>query len=667
MVKILMGLVAVVVIAAGGFFGFQFYTQHRIASEVEAAFEQIRAGGGKASHGKVAFDLKSRTLRIDDIATESATQPPVRLKVASLTASGVGQPDTGRFSADSVEGTDIEIDVNVAAPAGAHIVYRMRMPRLSAKDYSGPAGPLPVPVSSSVVDIYRFVFEQLTSIAATSITAPSLAGTVNVAGVTPGGVEFAYTGLAMRDIKRGKIAAMTVDSFGFTVDVPRVGAPRAGKTEKLTANLANVAVNDFDAGAFAALFDPQRANDDGYYRAYRQVVAGTYTIASGQDGMNMRIDGMTVDDVSIRPSRLQLPALFAMMPQAGTVPTPAQAREMIEKMARIYEGMRIGNAEIRGLSLGTPQGPIKFAAMKFNMESGKIGEFTLEGLEAPFPKGPARLGRFALKSLDIANFMRMSAQFSNPAQPPSPDLIAGLFPLIEGVEVKGFLAPYKDTGKPINIDTLSLNWGQFVGPIPSKVRVTAKITTPVDAADPSMRQLVAAGIDPLFADGDIGLEWTEATRSFVVDAPKLSIGVLQASGRITLDNVPRQVFSASAAQAIGAAAQIEAGAIYLSVRDLGGINLGVRQYARSQNVGSEAARKAIVESIIASSKDMVAASPDAASAVQTLARFVESPGQTLDITLTPRGKVPALQLFQMLKTDPLAALAQFRIEASTRL
>ena len=61
MVKILMGLVAVVVIAVGGFFGFEFYTQHRITSEVEAAFEQIRAGGGKASHGKVSFDLWSRT------------------------------------------------------------------------------------------------------------------------------------------------------------------------------------------------------------------------------------------------------------------------------------------------------------------------------------------------------------------------------------------------------------------------------------------------------------------------------------------------------------------------------------------------------------------------------------------------------------------------------
>ena len=63
----------------------------------------------------------------------------------------------------------------------------------------------------------------------------------------------------------------------------------------------------------------------------------------------------------------------------------------------------------------------------------------------------------------------------------------------------------------------------------------------------------------------------------------------------------------------------------------------------------------------------VAANPDAMAALQALARFLESSGQTLIIKLTPRAKVPALQPIQLLKTDPLIALAQFRIEASTGL
>ena len=131
--------------------------------------------------------------------------------------------------------------------------------------------------------------------------------------------------------------------------------------------------------------------------------------------------------------------------------------------------------------------------------------------------------------------------------------------------------------------------------------------------------------------------------------------------------MPRQLFSTNALQAIGAAAQIEAGAIELTVRDLGVVDCGIVEYARSHNVSRDTARQAIADSVRASSKDVASATPDAEAALQALARFVESPRQMLVIKLTPLGKVPAMQLFQLLKTDPLVALAQFRIEASTGL
>ncbi|NOJ40651.1 hypothetical protein [Bradyrhizobium australiense] len=659
MVKILLGLVAAVVIAVGGFFGFEFYTQHRITREVEAAFEQIRAGGGKASHGKVSFDLKSRTLKIDEIATESASQPPVSVKIARVVASGVGQPDTGRFWADSIEATDIEVGTSMAGPADAKLAYKM--PRLMMKDYSGLASLKDPPASASTVGIYRSGLEQFSAMSAASVSAPSIAVTINFGAATSG--EFVHSGLALRDIKGGKIAAMQIERASFTINTQH-----AGKPDKMTGEIANLASSDFDAGAIAAILDPQKANDDRYIRVYSKMTAGPYTVTSAQ-GLRMRIDAMTVDDVAVRPSRLQLPAMLATIQVAGTAqPSPAQARDLIEQAAALYEGVRVGTAEMHGLSAETPQGPFKLSAIRFNLEGGKVGEFAFEGFDTRTPKGPIKLGRFALKSLDVANFMRLSAQLANPSQPPSPELIAALFPLIQGVEIKGVMAPFKNTGKFVNLDGFDLNWGQFVGPIPSKARLTAKMTTPVDATDPAMKPLIAAGLDTLSADGDIGAEWTEAARSFVVEVPKFEIGgLLKASARIALANVPRQVFSANAAQAIGAAAQIEAGTIELTLRDLGSVDVGVVQYARAQNVSREAARQVIVESIRASSQDAATANPDAADAVQALARFVETPGQTLVIKLTPLGKVSAIQLVQLLKTDPMIALAQFRIEASTGL
>ena len=658
MVKILMGLAAVVVIAVGGFFGFELYTQHRIEGDVEAAFAQIRAGGGKASHGKVSFDLKSRTLTIADIAAESASQPPVRIKIAGVTASGVSQPDAGQFSADTIEASDIEIGSSLAGPTDGKFAYRM--PRLVVKDYSGPTSMQPQSASKSIIDAYRSGLEQFAAMSATSVSAPSLAGTINFGPVTSG--EFVYSGMALQDIKGGKIAAMQVERANFTVNTQH-----AGKADKMTGEMANLASRDFDAAALAAILDPQKSNDDRYIRAYGKTTAGPYTVTSAQ-GLRMRIDAMTVDDVAVRPSKLQLPALLAMIQAAGTTqPSPTQARELMERAATIYEGMRIGTAEMRGLSAETPQGPLKLQAVRFNLEDGKIGEFAVEGLDTNTPKGPMKLGRFALKSLDIANFMRVSAQFANPAQPPSPELIAGLFPLIQGVEIKGVVAPFKNTGKFVNLDGFDLNWGQFVGPIPSKARLTAKMTTPVDATDPGMKQLIMAGLDTLSADADIGAEWTEATRTFVVDVPKLEIGgLLNASARVALASVPRQVFSTNLVQATTAAAQIELGTIELTARDLGGVDLAITQYARTQNVSRESARKAIAQSIRDTSTTETI-KPAADAIRDALVSFVETPRTTLLIKLTPLGKVPAMQLLQMLKADPVIALAQFRIEASTGL
>jgi hypothetical protein len=382
----------------------------------------------------------------------------------------------------------------------------------------------------------------------------------------------------------------------------------------------------------------------------------------------MRIDGLTIEDVGLRPSRLQLPALLAMIPPAGTVPTPAQARDMIEKAARVYEGIRIGNAEMRGLSMETPQGPFKVSAMRFGLEDGKVGEFALEGLDTRAPKGPVKIGRFALKSLDIANLLRMSALFSNPAQTPSPDQALQLLPLLEGVELKGVVAPYKDSNKPVNIDTLSLNWGQFVGPIPSLAHLTARLTGPIDTTDAGLQPLVAAGMDTLALNCDLGAAWTEASRTFVLDPITLELGnLLKASARVSLANVPRGIFSLNPQQAATIGAQIEAGTMELSLRDMGGVDLAIAQYARAQNVSRDAARRTIVDNLRASGEKTAGANPDAVAVVEALTRFIDNPGQTLIIKLTPLGKVPALQLIQVLKTDPLIALAQFRIEASTGL
>jgi hypothetical protein len=657
MAKILIGLVAAIAVAVVGFFGFEFYMQRRVAGDVEAAFDQIRATGSKASHGKVSFDMWSRTVTIADIVSESTAQPPLSVKIASFTASGASQPDATRFSADTIEASDIEVGATMADQAGWRATYKV--PTITIKDYSGPGSLQRQPASSSAIDMYRFALEQLASVTASSVTAPNLAGTVNIGTATMDAADFVYSGLALNDIKNGKVASLKVDRMVFTANTQQTG-----KAVQVTGEIANVASYDFDAGAAATVLDPQKANDDRIYRVYRQMTTGPYTITFGQD-VRFIIDGITVDDIGVRPSRLRIPALMAAIPAPGTVPTPAQMRDMTEKLAGIYEGTRVGNAELRGLSVETPEGPFKLSAIRLNLENGKIGEFALEGLDARTSKGPVKVGRFALKSFDVANLLRMSALFSNPAQKPPPEQLAGLLLLLEGIEVKDVVAPYTGTIRQANIDTFSLNWGQFVGPIPSKAHLTAKVSGPVDATDPKQAVLVAAGIDTLAFNIDLDAAWTEASRTFALDLGTAELGgLLKASARVALANVPREVFSVNPLQAATVAAQIEAGTMEIMLRDVGGVDLAVAQYARIQNVRLDEARRAIVDNIKTTSATVVT-SPDAAPIVDALARFIENPKGTLTLKLTPRAKAPAMQLIQALKIDPSIALAQFKIEAST--
>ena len=663
MKKILLGLIAVAVVAAGGYFGFDFYVQRRVTRDVEAAFEQVRAAGAKASHGKIAFDVKSRTLTISDVAAESATQPPVSIKISSLTASGLGQPEAARVSADRIEFNDVEVGLAGPTPAVGSFTYKA--PRVTVKDYSSSGGLPQLPASSSTFELYRFAFTQLAHINASLVSVPTFTGPMTFSAVAHAGDdasgEFAYSGLAIENMKDGKIASSKTDKVTFTVN-----QQAADKPIKMTGDLANIVATDIDVGAMAAMFDPTKANDDREYRIQGHVSAGPYVITA-TPGINLRIDDITVDNVRMNPSRMQLPALMAMIPPPGSPPpSAAQTRDLLEKIAGIYSGAGIGNAEMHGLLLETPEAPLKLASMRFNFEHGKIGEFTVEGLDASAPKGTLKVGRFSLKSFDVAKSVRLTAQLAG--QKPTPEQALALLPLIEGVEFKGLVWPYKNTDKLVKVDVFSLDWGQFVGSIPSRLHLTAKVATPLDAAIPGQDALVAAGIDRMAVDADLGAVWTEASRSFALEPVKLDMaGLLNASAKVTLANVPREAFSTSAAESLGAAAQIETGTIELAVHDLGAIDLAIAQYARTQNVSRDEARNAVLSSIKAQGEAISGGNADVTALVTAISQFIETPGQTLVIKLTPRVRAPALQLMQLLKTDPQSALAQFRIEASTGL
>lgn len=656
MKRILIGLIVAAVLAAGGWFGFNLYVQHRATSEVEAAFEQMRQQGGKASHGKITFELATRTLTIEDIAVTPGTLPQAQIKIAGIKGTGVRLVDGIRFSADSIDITGVEVALDQAPPAKLKVSYKI--PQLTMRDYAGPVHAAAAPADNSLIEMYRYALSLYTGVTASSLTAPTLTMSFDSGNAAAGSGEFTYTGLAIQNLKHGKIDAMKADRAVISVEVKQPGKP-----DKLTGELSNIIVNDFDATAILAALDPQTSGDDNYRRVYRQVSAGPYTLKSAQ-AMRVDIDSFAIEDIAVQPSKFRLADVLAALPQDQSAPqTPAQARDLLEKLAGVYEGVRIGKAEMGKTSIGTPQGTAKINAVRY-----REGEFAVEGVDTPSPQGQFKMERFALKSFSITNLMRWAAGLSNPGQAPSPDQMLGLFRVLEGAEIKGVVSPYKHTRQLITIDTISLNWGQLVGSIPSKANLVVKMVTPTDPSNPAQRPLIMAGVDKLAIDLDLGAAWTESSGAFALAPATIDLGNLaKAQARFALANVPRGLFTTDPAQAMGQAAQVETGAIELSLRDSGVVDLVVAQFSRMQNVSRDAARSAIAEMIRAQGEKVTAANLDAKAAVDALAGFVETSGQTLTIKLTPLGKLPVLQLMDALNSEPIVALAQFRIEASTGL
>ncbi|MBW7963950.1 hypothetical protein [Bradyrhizobium sp. BR 10261] len=656
MKRILIGLIVAAVLVAGGLFGFNVYVQHRVTAEIEATFEQMRSGGGKASHGKIGFDLPTRTVTIEDIIIDPGKEPQAQVKIGGIKGTGVRQVDDLRFSADSIDITGLGVALDEDGPAKLKVSYKI--PQLTLRDYAGPLHTMAAPASGSLIDIYRYVLGRYASVTATSLTVPTLTMSFDSASGPGGSGEVTYSGLTIQNLKHGKIDAMKADRATISVDVKQ-----PGKADKLTGELSNFIVNDFDATAIIAALDPQISNDESYHRVYRQVSVGPYALKSAQ-GMRIDIDGFVMQDIDVQPSKFRLADLLAALPQdQSTVPTPAQSREMLEKIAGVYEGLRIGKAEISKIAIGTPQGTGKVNAIRYHE-----GEFAIEGVDTPAPQGQFKMERFALKSFNLPNLMRWAASLATPGRPPSPDQMFGLFGVLAGAELKGVVAPFKNTKKLVTVDTVSLDWGQLIGSIPSKAHVVAKFVTPTDPSDPKQLPLLAAGIDKLAIDLDLGAAWTQQSNSLVLAPATLDIGgIARAQVRLALADVSRDMFSLDPSQVTGQAKQIETGTTELSLHDSGLVDLVVAQFARMQNVSRDAARSAIVEMIRAQGEKVAASNIDAKPVVDAIASFVETSGQTLTIKLTPLGKVPVLQLMDALNNEPIVALAQFRIEALTGL
>jgi hypothetical protein len=663
--KLLIGLVILVPIAIGGYFGAAFLANRWFESELEARFAALRSAGADASHGPVTFDLISRTLVVADIIVAQPGSFPFATKVGRVTATGVGLPTAGRLSADRIEVVDIEIERKPGSRGGGATYLA---PRVELVGYSGPTVPVAVSAGASAADQMRASLEQLAAIRIASATVPTMTASVVPAAIgnnalLAGPVTVSYSDLALRDLRDRRIAGITVEQC----DIQFPGTAGPGGLEKTGIGIAKLMLSDMDFGAILAALGPDAATDDRYYRAYGHVAAGPFTFTL-ENGRGVTLDSFTVDDMALNPSKQRLGELMTAVEAMQAAPmsvSPALTGELLDRVAGFYEGARIGKIEARGLTAtGAPEGDVKLAAIRFaGLESGRLAEVAIEGLETRKPNQSFKVGRFAIAGLQVANAMRMGAQatLSNPKS--QAEQIVDVLRLLEGVEVEELDVPDNAAGRYV-VDSFKIGWGKFVGPIPTNARVTIAMTAPIGKDDPRLEPLAAAGITSAKLAYDMEAAWAEAGRTFSITPLVMDIeNMFHASAMLSVGNVPRDIFSIDPAAFAMFSMGVEAGPIEFTLQDTGGLDLIVSLVAKKQGLSVSDARKAIIATVNEFAGPLVAQNGELKPLADAIAAFVETPKGTLGIKLVPKTRTPVMALFAEGQVDPVAVLSRFNVKA----
>jgi hypothetical protein len=665
--KILTGIVfASIVLAGVGSYSLTLQAQQRTEQELSGAFAALF--GALGSVGKIEVDLRNRTFRVSDIVLQSADPRPTILKIRELNATGIDLPAPQRLSATRIEALDVEIVGAIEMPPGMTVSYKA--PRITLTDYSGPIAQLRPVDASSKMDVVRLVLEHIAATTATSVSVPTLAATMTptmmpTALGTPvfGPLTYTYSDLAFRGIRDGRVAEMTVERLLFTMAAP------ADLMGRITGEAGKLSVSDFDAGVLLAILDPAKANDDRPVRLYGRTTSGPYSLRFENGGL-MRIEGFSLDHVTVRPAKLrvaELVALSAGLAPAGGPPSPTVLRELTGNRGHLR---RHQHRRIR-VSRHEPDHAADTASFKRGRPHQRarersVREIAMEGLEGQTPdQQSVKVGRFALKGFDMAGIVRQAGRFDGAK--PTPDQIASLMAMLEGIEIKDVVAPYKNTKGTVNIETFAVSWGQFVGPIPTATRVTARISGPIELADPEfLKLLAAAGITTATINFDFGAAWTEATRTFALTPVTLEVSNLfSATAKVSVGEVPRALFSIDPDQAFLAAAQVQAGLIEFVLRDAGALDVAITQFASTQGLPLPLARMLVLETLNQSAAQMSQGNPDIKPIADAIARFIETPRGTLTIKVIPKGRILIQEVIEAATRDPMAALSQFRIEATT--
>lgn len=394
----------------------------------------------------------------------------------------------------------------------------------------------------------------------------------------------------------------------------------------------------------------------------------------GVDGseLELTMQGDTLRADNLKAGRISLtPAAFSeftkVWNELARLPAPVQMKSVLDKVAAGLEGTKIDSIELKATTLrikNAPTARLAVAAIR-GLNNGRLTEYALEGLADDSPQHDKfSVQRLAINGVDLPALLRKPPQFDGSSRPFAKEQVDQLLSVFHGFEIRGLIASNRSIAQLDQIELFQASWGEFVGPIPTNIRVAAKVRFPATIfVDPGLiKTLQDRGLGYVSLTTSVRGEWNEKARTFALTPVVLELSDLfNASANLSISNVERETFVADSTKLPIAAAELQVGPIELSITDTGVVAFVVANTARISGISVEAARKATLEQWAKRVGTQAQSSRDIQAFSDAVGRFIATRDATLRVRLVPKGQLKVLQILDLWKLDPIAALSKFNV------
>jgi len=386
----------------------------------------------------------------------------------------------------------------------------------------------------------------------------------------------------------------------------------------------------------------------------------------------VRVADLFLENISFAPAANLVGQFAAVVDAISHANTPAMStQEIMAKVAEGVGGIQIDKLEMREVSVDKETNTLRLNVVNLSkLKNGKFSDLILEGLSLAPPDPAVHANRVILTGFDVVGLLRKLAQSDTIAQSSTTRRVGEFLTVLGGIEVEDLTFPDERAGqrpgRQVRIESIQATWGQFVGWVPTTIHLVAQGTIPIAPSDQGpLKSLHEAGQNSYSFIVEISGRWTASSQTFVVAPVVVEIANLfSVSAILAIDNVSSGIFLNNATDFSAAADILEAGTMELSIHDSGGVDLLIGQIAKDRNVSIDAVRKEIVENM--HNRLQSEGNTDLLRFAGPFSEFIGTPGATVKIILTPKGRVPILRAVESLKTKPDGLLSQFNIETVVR-